>query len=1124
MSIGLSKIHHWNLPSLLCCSIFLFLLLKHGESSKWEHIDGESGPLEKNLFKVIDSKSKNGYWNISLKTFYVQKAPEHGDSSMLMNQSFFDDRIDENGDARVLMDNLSFPNERGTNNDVSQIQHDSSEKGVYDEVNQKELRDDQSDSVNNKGSVLISNHFVRRTTGTEINKYGFETEVVKIEQSVTFGLTKTGGRHNIDQGNAESLSKYFLSKITGQSFSEEQLDDSRIEIGRASKPRRKAVSRLEPDLDPKTIFKCRCEYPNEGIYIKMNKSGNSNGSGKFRRVLSTGKNRSFFRRPTLSRKKIFYRNTWDVDQYAVVNGTSILPPWHAACNDVVFICSRQSMNNCSLWEHHCTTDDFPMHRHKSSTAKLNNGKRNLQSSIHSKHLELTTYQAKSAKSSRRKLGTCKSIVLPNDNPFCLGNKTTRSYDTISHQKVPTEKHDSNLKDSINFSPPNPDLSKNSDSVATSPSQRPPTRMPSKRKRPIPSLTPHIFKPRPKKTQPPTKAPNRNVISTLPPTKQPTRRVSKDDPLKSTVAINSESPTSQRDRDATPQLLDTQNESMTSGKETLTPTKLPTPRLHSTDFAELSASKTSLPSIQISFPPTKVPTPRASPESSFFSDSTIVATSTAKEVTRLSTSPSTRPHHVSATVPTDRCDGYDLSACLVSGKPNNLVSSVEKCSSHSNECGASSRNIMVSLLTTGFDPSNQETFLIYNVSLSETASVDRVTFSWTGDCCIRDASFSGSKVSYGLDTKTCSYGVMFGDVLSGSHDLYKIVFAGNIPIQGSSMHVKALINDTVCKFTVPGPDCSLCVSDIEQNNKTIPAFIMTDSPTIHLSPSTIPQGPFESSLPSLLPSVAPSGSATPSAYPSVEGIVPHGENITCVNEPLRRIEGIVLEDVDGDNVGDEPMYGVKVLLMDSDHVILNETTTDSRGEFSFSKVIPGLYSLSEIQPIGFESVIDSNGGHLGSIDVNATLGDSTLNLFVISRPGEAYHGNDLNGYNRRSLHSTNDRFPGKARRRSVELTTESIDSDILSILSRSHSSSCRVQEIIVFENFEDYNDDQDLIDAGWSDAYLDVSQRGQIFTKFLGRYGQFPVERNKKPAIVYSVPSHAEYLIVEFDFYEIDSWR
>lgn len=81
-------------------------------------------------------------------------------------------------------------------------------------------------------------------------------------------------------------------------------------------------------------------------------------------------------------------------------------------------------------------------------------------------------------------------------------------------------------------------------------------------------------------------------------------------------------------------------------------------------------------------------------------------------------------------------------------------------------------------------------------------------------------------------------------------------------------------------------------------------------------------------------------------------------------------------------------------------------------------------------------------------------------------------------------------------------------------------------MVVFEDFESYQNSDALNNTGiWANPQLDT---GSPFTSFLGRLtGLQSPEKPEKPKdarVVYGVPSAADYLIVSFDFYEIDDWQ
>ena len=82
-------------------------------------------------------------------------------------------------------------------------------------------------------------------------------------------------------------------------------------------------------------------------------------------------------------------------------------------------------------------------------------------------------------------------------------------------------------------------------------------------------------------------------------------------------------------------------------------------------------------------------------------------------------------------------------------------------------------------------------------------------------------------------------------------------------------------------------------------------------------------------------------------------------------------------------------------------------------------------------------------------------------------------------------------------------------------------------MVVFEDFESYHDCDALNATGiWVNPQLDTT--GSLFTSFLGRLTGFQSpqkpEKPKDARVEYDVPGSADYLIVSFDFYEIDDWQ
>jgi serine-aspartate repeat-containing protein C/D/E len=99
-----------------------------------------------------------------------------------------------------------------------------------------------------------------------------------------------------------------------------------------------------------------------------------------------------------------------------------------------------------------------------------------------------------------------------------------------------------------------------------------------------------------------------------------------------------------------------------------------------------------------------------------------------------------------------------------------------------------------------------------------------------------------------------------------------------------------------------------------------------------------------------------------------------------------VSGTVLEDNDNDNVGDTPIPGVTVELKDPAGNVVQTTTTDANGNYTFNNVPAGNYTVVETNKPGYTDVGDSDGGNPNTIAVTVTPGSSsTGNVFVDERP-------------------------------------------------------------------------------------------------------------------------------------------
>ena len=109
------------------------------------------------------------------------------------------------------------------------------------------------------------------------------------------------------------------------------------------------------------------------------------------------------------------------------------------------------------------------------------------------------------------------------------------------------------------------------------------------------------------------------------------------------------------------------------------------------------------------------------------------------------------------------------------------------------------------------------------------------------------------------------------------------------------------------------------------------------------------------------------------------------------DPVKRgsIAGKVQADTNGDGTADGPIANVLLKLLDSsgapvldDLNVERTTVTDALGNYTFENVLVGSYQVAEVQPGGYGSLSDSDGGNP----------DLILNVVVAA--GEANTGNDF----------------------------------------------------------------------------------------------------------------------------------
>ncbi|HEY4309947.1 MAG TPA: SdrD B-like domain-containing protein [Pirellulales bacterium] len=107
----------------------------------------------------------------------------------------------------------------------------------------------------------------------------------------------------------------------------------------------------------------------------------------------------------------------------------------------------------------------------------------------------------------------------------------------------------------------------------------------------------------------------------------------------------------------------------------------------------------------------------------------------------------------------------------------------------------------------------------------------------------------------------------------------------------------------------------------------------------------------------------------------------GENATdynfCVQAPAS-ISGMIHVDLNGDCIyepGEPLLAGVTVQLLNASNQVVGTTTTDENGEYTFTGLQPGIYTVHEVQPAGyfeFGDTVGSVGGTLQGLDTIAAV--------------------------------------------------------------------------------------------------------------------------------------------------------
>jgi len=99
-----------------------------------------------------------------------------------------------------------------------------------------------------------------------------------------------------------------------------------------------------------------------------------------------------------------------------------------------------------------------------------------------------------------------------------------------------------------------------------------------------------------------------------------------------------------------------------------------------------------------------------------------------------------------------------------------------------------------------------------------------------------------------------------------------------------------------------------------------------------------------------------------------------------------VEGTVFEDLDGNTIEDIPIEGIIVTITDQGGIVQVDTT-DANGNYMFADVIPGVITIVETDPEGFNSVSDTDGDNDNIITVFIQPSDMSMdNDFIDEEPG------------------------------------------------------------------------------------------------------------------------------------------
>jgi LPXTG-site transpeptidase (sortase) family protein len=120
-----------------------------------------------------------------------------------------------------------------------------------------------------------------------------------------------------------------------------------------------------------------------------------------------------------------------------------------------------------------------------------------------------------------------------------------------------------------------------------------------------------------------------------------------------------------------------------------------------------------------------------------------------------------------------------------------------------------------------------------------------------------------------------------------------------------------------------------------------------------------------------------------------------------NSALSTISGTVFNDINGNGIqdaGEAPINGVPVQLSNTAGTIIATTATNALGGYSFSNLSAGLYTVTEIDPVGYSSTTLNNVAVNLSAGTPATVhfGDQVSGAAQIADPAVTKYGSPGSG--------------------------------------------------------------------------------------------------------------------------------